>query len=345
MPVDLFNDVASKGVQHPRFLRLRNSVVHAGARNLMNEVFAEMGDSDGNFVKDFQSGGFDARIFEMCLYAAFREINLEIDKSQDSPDFLLSTHGMKAAVEATTVNPEDSIKHQNSLEQLVQITNEEIYSKILDEVPIKVGGPLNDKKKKKYWNLPQCKDLPLIFAIQDMHEPASLCVPDIALCTYLYGIREQFILDKAGNIICTNEKIDRHRMEKKDISSNFFNQEGSEYISAVLFSNSYTVPKFLRMAYLAGWGHEQINLFKEGFCRMPSDNTIIPYKYDLKDPNAPTETWGQGLTLFKNPNALHPVPNGLFEGVTTVELIDGDLVGKVYDFHPINGVTIGTPVT
>jgi hypothetical protein len=42
---------------------------------------------DGNFVEQFQTRGFDARIWELYLFAAFREMNYGIERVHAVPDF------------------------------------------------------------------------------------------------------------------------------------------------------------------------------------------------------------------------------------------------------------------
>ena len=75
---------------------------------VMRELLAEFSDPDGNFVQQFQTYGFDQRIFELYLDALFREAGAKIDRSHDRPDFTLSKDGKEvvAYVEATTANPD-----------------------------------------------------------------------------------------------------------------------------------------------------------------------------------------------------------------------------------------------
>jgi hypothetical protein len=63
-----------------------------------------MGDRDGNFVQQFQSDGFDARTWELYLFAVFHSLSFAIDQGHPQPDFLLEGRGVQWAVEATTAN-------------------------------------------------------------------------------------------------------------------------------------------------------------------------------------------------------------------------------------------------
>ncbi|WP_279497938.1 hypothetical protein [Aeromonas veronii] len=68
-----------------------------------------------------------------------------------------------------------------------------------------------------------------------------------ALSEYLYGMRNRIIDGKPNS-----HKIKTHRWNGKEIPSGFFYQEQAENISAVMFSNQATIPKFNRMGKIAG---------------------------------------------------------------------------------------------
>ena len=62
-------------------------------------------DVDGNFVQQFQTTGFDARIWELYLFAAFVEMGFLIERIHAVPDFNCRGLLGSLAVEAVTVNP------------------------------------------------------------------------------------------------------------------------------------------------------------------------------------------------------------------------------------------------
>jgi hypothetical protein len=63
------------------------------------------GDVDGNFVEQFQTTGFDSRLWELYLFAAFSEMGFNIDRIHAVPDFTCVNPLTAFCVEATTVNP------------------------------------------------------------------------------------------------------------------------------------------------------------------------------------------------------------------------------------------------
>jgi hypothetical protein len=101
--VDLFAQHVAD--PNPKFVNLRDAYQSSATREVMAEIARWYDDIDGNFVKDFQSTGFDARLWELYLFTAFTEMGFEIDRSKPVPDFRLSRGDRKVFVEAVTANP------------------------------------------------------------------------------------------------------------------------------------------------------------------------------------------------------------------------------------------------
>ncbi len=75
---------------NPAFMSLLKSDAHKGARKLMEAVYSRMTDPNGNFVRDFQSEGFYARVFELCCGAYLEFNDFDIERTYERPDFLVS---------------------------------------------------------------------------------------------------------------------------------------------------------------------------------------------------------------------------------------------------------------
>jgi len=52
----------------------------------MDEVFADFHDVDRSFLREFQTGGFSARVFELALFAYLREQGYEVDRASAGPN-------------------------------------------------------------------------------------------------------------------------------------------------------------------------------------------------------------------------------------------------------------------
>ena len=174
--------------------------MHAPARALMRALYAEFDDPDGNFAEQFQTTGFDARTFELYLFALFNEGKWKIGRRHKQPDFILERDDLVICVEATTTNvpgggtkpyliaPEDDAPDR----QLEYFQN---------EVPIRFGSPLFSKLQKRYWELPHIKGRPLVFAIEAFHGPGSLTHSSSSLTYYLFGLSQRWYHDETGQLI------------------------------------------------------------------------------------------------------------------------------------------------
>ena len=71
------------------------------ARAAIREIGPWLAPSDPNFVRQFQFDQFDQRLWELYLWAAFRELGFDVVQSE-APDFQCSGPGIAFTVEATT---------------------------------------------------------------------------------------------------------------------------------------------------------------------------------------------------------------------------------------------------
>lgn len=326
---------------HPSFLVLRDSPQYAPARAIMRELLADFADPDGNFVQQFQTYGFDQRIFELYLDALFREAGAEIDRSHDRPDFVLSKAGQEVCVEATTANSAATGGMRPYRTMMEARSHDDFIIHLEDATPIRLGSPLYTKLKKEYWKLPHVTGRPLVFAIEDFHEGGSLMTSSTPLANYLYGLRSHWYHDDTGKLIISGSPIDKHKLGAKEIPSGFFSLPGAEHVSAVLFSNSGTVPKFNRMGQEGAYPSKDVRMLRWGTAYRHDSNSDQPlgFVYEVGDGDM-QETWREGTVLMHNPNALHPVPKK-FLGTSVEEFLeDGRVVSYFRDnFHPYASMT------
>ncbi len=63
----------------------------------MQRVFADWIDVDPQFARDFQTEGFDARIWELYLRATLVDVGFEVDCVKARPDFRCRDRGSSAS--------------------------------------------------------------------------------------------------------------------------------------------------------------------------------------------------------------------------------------------------------
>ena len=193
-------------------------------------------------------------------------------------------------------------------------------------MPIKFGNPLFEKLKKKDWERSHVQGFPYLIAIADFHGPQTMTWSGSALSSYLFGLEIKFDCASDGGSFWHYEPIKKHKWEEKHIPPCFFDQPSAENISAVLFTNAGTLPKFNRMGVLADFGDPSVRLIRKGTILNPNPQSALPFPFlaDVDEPGY-DEGWADELQVFHNPNAVCPLDQGLFPNATHHFLEDGDV--------------------
>ncbi len=149
--LDFFTPAVSKKQLHANFIELTTKPGFSAALEILREMANVFSDPDDNFVKDFQTTGFNARLWELYLFAALVEQGFMLEREYDRPDFLASKGPHCVAIEAVTVNP--TAKTENEEEITLNPSSPETVKELLtDYMPLKFGSALFSKLKKNIGN-------------------------------------------------------------------------------------------------------------------------------------------------------------------------------------------------
>lgn len=345
VPTDLPDDRL-----HPYFKLLMDEPGRAPGRKVISELALWLAPKDPHFVREFQTEGFDQRLWEMFLWAAFREFFLDVEQL-DAPDFQCKAPGFDFTVEATTVAPSKS----GVLQDHPNPKNEKEREQFLrDYMPMKFGGALTGKLNKanaqgeRYWERDESKNKPFAIAIADFHKPADrdalgpMTYTQSALWQYLYGSRVTWKFE-GEQLILESHSIDEHKFKEKRIPSGFFDLPDAENVSAVIFSNAGTIAKFDRMGVAAEFATEGYGYYRSGLRYNPDPNALMgePFWADVADAGY-EEFWTQEIQVFHNPNALHPLPFEALLGATHHFFEDGQLKSNTPHDAVLSSFTILT---
>jgi len=338
--VDLFSPVAPMEILNPAFVLLSRERVFHSARSIINEIAPHYLDIDGNYVEQFQTDGFDARLWELYIHAYLTEEQLFVERPKPSPDFIVRKYGQSVAIEATIVgrkadNPRSYFRMDPTTPDAAEVLR--LHA---NEMPMRFGSPLYSKLQKRYWEKEQIAGMPFVLAIADFHDDQSMLWSGTALINYLYGVRHDFRHDESGQLIISPIKIEKHVVGGKEIPSGFFFQPEAENISAVLFSASGTVSKFNRIGRQAGYADPGVVIVRQGTCHDHDPNASLPNFFRYVVDETKQETWAEGISIFHNPRALRPAPRELFPSVAHHRFDDGLIVSDLPDFHPYASVTM-----
>lgn len=328
-PTDFFKPIAPEERLHRTFKILSREERYSPARELVRAMMRFYEDADGNFIEQFQTTAFDARIWELYLFAAFTELGYAPASSRAVPDFLFGGVLGALGIEATSVNPPDigEIKPPNDKAQLIAYME--------NYIPIKLARVLKRKLEKRnpYWEVPEMRSLPFVIAVQDFHSPGSMQMITSAMIEYAFGFRHS-IVDGQRRI----EKIEEHVWGHSREKSGFFRLPKSENVSAIIVNPQGTLPKFNRMGFLAEFGNKKVRMLRAGIARgerNPENPMPVPFQQMVHGAGY-NETWVEGMVVLHNPHALidlHPamIPGAAHEFLQP----DGKIMSLIPDFHPV----------
>lgn len=335
---DIFKHIVSDDKLNLTFRILEKHPPMSPAKKIIEAIAEEMNDNDGNFIQQFQTTGFNSRIWEMFLFKFVQENGFEIIEKHNRPDFNVKKDGVELFIEASLSAETGNDKFTREyIREALKTQDLAIQQEIIDHYVIRMGSVLFSKLQKKYWELEWVKGKPLVVAIAPSHHYLANFLPDAKIIEYLYGFSYEKKSTEKGVVIQKVEKTDSHTYEGKEIPPYFFSQENTENISAVLFTNNCDLHKFNRMGYQAGMSDNFIIMQRGGFAfYKDSDLYGINFSQSII-PGEMKENWSESVSVFHNPNAKIPLDRNLFKNVRQVWINEvGDLDGtmpELFVFH------------
>lgn len=339
---DIFKHVVSEEKLNLTFSMLENHPPMAPAKKLIEAIAHEMNDNDGNFIQQFQTTGFNARVWEIFLFKFVQENGFKIIEKHNRPDFNIKKDGIELFIEASLSAETGKDKFTREyIREALKKQDLAIQQEIIDHYVIRMGSVLYSKLQKKYWELEWVKEKPLVLAIAPSHHFLANFLPDAKIMEYLYGFCYEKESNDDGMFIKKVEKKDFHNYEGKEIPPYFFSQENTENISAVLFTNNCDLHKFNRMGYQMGMSDDLIIMERVGFA-FDKDSELYGKEFSQSIiPGNIQENWSESVSIFHNPNAKFPLDKSLFKNIRQVWINeDGDLDGTMPEFFVFNSKTL-----
>lgn len=334
-PVDFFTPIHKSERLNPDFVKLVGEDGFSPAKEIIEPMMRWYEDADGNFVEQFQTTGFDQRIWELYLFSMLNELGYVIDREKAVPDFRCAGLQGQMAIEAVTVGPT-----RNGAEIVPPPpidTPEEQLAYLKEYMPIKFGSPLFSKLKKEYWKHDHVAGLPLVLAIADFSSLGSMSYTSSALERYLYGFSFDEAHDESGDPVFSTKKIEQHTWGKKTIPSGFFDIPEAENISAVISTTAGTISKFNRIGLSAKFGSGNVLMVREGTLmdHDPKAQSPLFFKGIVNDPDY-HEPWVEGLNVYHNPKAKIALPEQMFQNAAHHYCDEnGTRAATIPEFHPL----------
>jgi hypothetical protein len=323
-PTDFFTPLVPRERLQSAFRILSFQPRYSPARELIKAMMRFYEDMDGNFVEQFQTVAFDARLWELYLFATFAELGYAPAPDLAVPDFIFWGPAGSVGIEATSVNP----REVGEAEPL-PANPEQLLAYMENYIPIRLSRVLKRKLEKKnpYWEKPEMQDIPFIVAVQDFHFPGAMRMITPATSDYVFGVRHS--LDSEARV----ERIEEHVWGNLREKSGFFFLPKAENISAVIVNSQGTLPKFNRLGYLAEFGDKRVRMVRSGVAQF--EQGTKPFVQEVHEPGS-SESWVEGMTVFHNPRALIELPPDMIPGASHQFLKpDGSILSLMPKFHPL----------
>ncbi|HEA3088178.1 TPA: hypothetical protein RVR74_000457 [Aeromonas salmonicida] len=319
------------------FRLLLDTPAHWAAACTVAEIYFSLPKPDNNFASDMQTANFDSRLWELYLFACFREQGIMVSQDTPSPDFKLTSGVLQGYVEAVTANP---VEPRPAGLPSIRLPPNNKADRMAGDAAARFARTLRSKLQRSYHDLPHVHGLPFAIALADFHGGGTMTWSREALITYLYGFMA---------IIEENETGPHAKLEAietlrghSNIKAGLFDDLESSGVSAVIFSNAATISKFNRMGLLAGLGVPGIKMYRSGIL---FDRTIgalepIDFKLDVESSEYASlwpwgEAWCLELEVFHNPNATHPFPFELLPGATHWFEQNGEIICQSFWKHTV----------
>jgi hypothetical protein len=305
MPLDLFTPVVRPDRFHPAFKKIveRLNPYDTKVLNGWAEGFV---DRDGKFVTEFQTT-FDSAFWELYLHAAFKELGMECDFRSPRPDFCIQSPEpfvVEAAV-ALHAQGTPAVTETNPLDVPPN------FKEFNTQAIIRLSNAVHSKYKKyfeSYAKLPHVAGKSFVLAIAPFDRPFFQFQGERAIeaLLYRYYVDEDAYLkehpDRAAPLLAEDLPFVR-KDSGEPVALGLFCDASVSEISAIIHSTAATWSK---VRALSGDPDVMITAIYE--------NRDAGGEYIFKGPNSRyTENVLDGLRIYQNPHATHPLPSHLFD--------------------------------
>ncbi len=320
--LDLFTPAVPESRFHPNFRTIRNQWT-VYDKDVLRAWAEDFSDRDGKFVIEFQTT-FNSAFWELYLFACLKYLQLPVDFRYPAPDFLVTRFWNEFTIEAAIASnaADEPGEWMRDMERLKSLDRD----CVVDEATIRLANTLTAKHEKyrsSYELLPHVRGRPFVLAIAPFEQPYFEVQNDQAMRRVLYGYDRPVLKFPRGK---NRAEVLRHEwmrsIRKKsgaEIPLGFFMGGEMSDISAVIFSNTATAGKVRALSKDPNpnvW-FRTLRFNKHG---------DKPLKWGVAKPDY-FESLLDGLNVFHNPHARHPLPWDLFDrqGVTQHTYCRGDL--------------------
>lgn len=306
----LFDPIVEESRQHPIFRRLlsENNQFDRAVLNHWAEGFV---DRDKKFVIEFQTT-FESCFWELYLFAVLKQYRMEVDFTKDRPDFSIPSLGVN--IEAVVASHEQGgLPAYGAGPPEVPDDLNEFNRKSI----IRLANAFTSKHKKfisEYAQLPHVGGRPFVIAIAAFDRPASFltCQRGIEALLYDYYVDEEAFLseiaDDAQLIGYTPGSVRKDNGSAIPLGA--FTSDTYKEISAVIFSSAASWGKMRALS-------QDPNAASMFHTLRLNTHSVFPHQTVVRK-SEHRESLLDGLRIYHNPHAIHPLDPAVFRHLPDV---------------------------
>jgi hypothetical protein len=300
--MQLFTPIVDQALQHPNFKMMLASG-NGFTMDVINDWARGFVDRDGKFVKEFQTT-FNSSFWELYLYAVLKRYRLAVDFSIDRPDFHLPSLGMniEAAIASNAKGAEPEHVWRGPPPTDLNAFN---MSTI-----IRLANALSEKHRKyqtSYSRLSHVRDRPFVVAVANFDQPYSFLANHRPIDAVLHGYyvdEERFIAGGRQGRLTGAELMEAVKANGSTVDLGLFTTPAYKEISAVMFNGCATMGK---VRALSADPNPDIFFSALRLNTKSSSPHVIQCRKQSYEENLL-----DGLRVYHNPYALHPVDPAVF---------------------------------
>jgi hypothetical protein len=319
--MDLFTLRVQRERLHPNFLHVLEKAALED-RAVLQEWADGFVDRDGKFAIEFQTT-FNSSFWELYLFAVLKRLGYRVDLSVSRPDFIAKRGEHAFAMEATVANNSagSPAEWQGQVGDLIELQDR---APIVQEATIRLCNSISAKHHKyltEYESLPWVAGQPFVVALAPFEQPLSRVQNTEAIFQTLYSgtaIPYEVVgQDADGTFVLSGgdfvPKLSVEKPSGAELQLGMFRNGRMPEISAVVFSSVATWGKVraLSMDQNPNVYFETLRANNYGPHPTHSIKSRAEYKEHLLD----------GLNVFHNPDARHPLDWEAFAGPMVTQVI------------------------
>ena len=284
--LNLFNDLVATDKLHPNYLALKSS-----EREEFQSVILDWADGfidrDGNekFRREFQTT-FNSSFWELYLFAVIKHLGWEVDFSNAAPDFRIPSKGLNIEAVISNAAANDVQEWNKTFEGVANADVLASQAATIERLSNSISSKLK-KYNESYSQLGDVRDKAFIIAVGSYGTQDFYQLGDVAAQRLIYDhARESSIIKRNGS----------------ELALGLFSKAEYANVSAIIFSSTATFGKVRAISGSTQPAFFQATRLKDLIHHIDASARAGEYRESLSD----------GLRVFHNKNANHPISADLF---------------------------------